>query len=166
MATYSSILAYRIPWTEEPGGLLSIGSHRVGHDWSNLACMQALEKEMATHSSVLAWGIPGMEQPGWLPSMGSHRVGHDWSDATVAVAAYRYGIIIILKNDWILQLNFGIMLLKPYHKGWGQGKDQLINVYQVLILKSAYILHFLFFSFVHSWKFRFFHIWLLWTIGV
>ena len=32
MATHSSILAYRIPWTEEPGGLLSIGSHRVGLD--------------------------------------------------------------------------------------------------------------------------------------
>ena len=32
MATHSRILAWRIPWTEEPGGLLSIGSHRVGHD--------------------------------------------------------------------------------------------------------------------------------------
>ena len=31
MATHSSILAWRIPWTEEPGGFLSIGSHRVGH---------------------------------------------------------------------------------------------------------------------------------------
>ena len=32
MATHSSILAWRIPWTEEPGGLKSIGSQRVGHD--------------------------------------------------------------------------------------------------------------------------------------
>ena len=32
VATHSSILAWRIPWTEEPGGLLSMGSHRVGHD--------------------------------------------------------------------------------------------------------------------------------------
>ena len=32
MATHSSILAWRIPWTEEPGGLPSIWSHRVGHD--------------------------------------------------------------------------------------------------------------------------------------
>ena len=46
MATHSNILAWRIPWTEEPGGLLSMGSHRVGHDWSNLTCMHALEKEM------------------------------------------------------------------------------------------------------------------------
>ena len=33
MATHSSILAWRIPWTEEPGGLRSMGSQRVGHDW-------------------------------------------------------------------------------------------------------------------------------------
>ena len=32
MATYSNILAWRIPWTEEPGGLQSVGSKRVGHD--------------------------------------------------------------------------------------------------------------------------------------
>jgi len=32
VATHSSILAWRIPWTEEPGGLQSMGSHRVGHD--------------------------------------------------------------------------------------------------------------------------------------
>ena len=42
MATPSSILAWRILWTEEPGGLLSMGSHRVRHDWSDLAaaCLQ------------------------------------------------------------------------------------------------------------------------------
>ena len=32
MATYSSIFAWRIPWAEEPGGLQSVGSQRVGHD--------------------------------------------------------------------------------------------------------------------------------------
>ena len=37
MAIHSSILAWRIPWTEEPGGLQSMGLQRVGHDWSNLA---------------------------------------------------------------------------------------------------------------------------------
>ena len=58
MATYSSILAWRIPWIEEPGGLLSTGSHRVGHDGSDLACMHALEKEMATTPAFL----PGESQ--------------------------------------------------------------------------------------------------------
>ena len=37
MATHSSILAWRIPWTEESGGLQSMGLQRVGHDWSDLA---------------------------------------------------------------------------------------------------------------------------------
>ena len=41
IATHSSILAWRIPWTEEPGRLQSMGSHRVRHDWSELALMQA-----------------------------------------------------------------------------------------------------------------------------
>ena len=36
MATHSSVLAWRIPGTGEPGGLPSVGSHRVGHDWSDL----------------------------------------------------------------------------------------------------------------------------------
>ena len=41
MATHSSVLAWRIPGTGEPGGLLSTGSHRVRHDWSNLAAAAA-----------------------------------------------------------------------------------------------------------------------------
>ena len=41
MATHSIVLAWRIPWTEEPGGLPSLGSHRVGHVWSNLAAAAA-----------------------------------------------------------------------------------------------------------------------------
>ena len=41
MATHSSILAWRIPGMGEPGGLLSMGLHRVGHDWSNLAAAAA-----------------------------------------------------------------------------------------------------------------------------
>ena len=39
MATHSSFLAWRIPGTGEPGGLPSVGSHRVGHDWSNSAAV-------------------------------------------------------------------------------------------------------------------------------
>ena len=41
MATHSSVLALRIPGTGEPGGLPSVGSHRVGHDWSYLAAAAA-----------------------------------------------------------------------------------------------------------------------------
>ena len=48
MATHSSVLAWRIPGTGEPGGLLSMGSHRVGHDRSNLAAAAA----------ALSYGVP------------------------------------------------------------------------------------------------------------
>ena len=41
MATHSSVLAWRIPGTEEPGGLRSVGSHRVRHDWGDLAAAGA-----------------------------------------------------------------------------------------------------------------------------
>ena len=88
MAPHSSTLAWDIPWTEEPGGLQSMGSWRVGHDWATdftfTFHFHALEKEMAIHSSVLAWRIPGTGEPDGLPSMGSHRVGHDWSDLAAA----------------------------------------------------------------------------------
>ena len=65
------------PMDGGPGGLQSMGSLGVGHDFTFTFHFHALEKEMATHSSVLAWRIPGMGEPGGLPSMGSHRVGHD-----------------------------------------------------------------------------------------
>ena len=42
MATHSSVLAWRIPGTGEPGGLPSMGSHRVGHDWSDLVLALAI----------------------------------------------------------------------------------------------------------------------------
>ena len=78
MAPHSSTLAWKIPWTEEPGKLQSMGSLGVGHDSAtSLSLFHALEKEMATHSIVLAWRIPGTGLPGGLPSMGSHRVGRD-----------------------------------------------------------------------------------------
>ena len=56
MATHSSILAWRIPGTEEPGGLPSMGSHRVGHDWSDLAAAAVwiLRKENG-QSHVFTW---------------------------------------------------------------------------------------------------------------
>ena len=43
MATHSSVLAWRIPGTGEPSGLPSMGSHRVGHDWSNAAAAAAVK---------------------------------------------------------------------------------------------------------------------------
>ena len=87
MAPHSSILAWKIPRTEEPGRLdgevwwaavhgVTKSRTRLG-DFTFTFPFHALEKEMATHSSVLAWRIPGTGEPGRLPSLGSHRVKHD-----------------------------------------------------------------------------------------
>ena len=54
MATHSSILAWRIPWMEEPGGLQSTGSQRVGHDW-------------ATSLSLSFFHLPGVSATLGLP---------------------------------------------------------------------------------------------------
>ena len=79
MAPHSSILAWKIPWMEEPGGLQSMGSQSRTRlsNFTFTFHSHALEKEMGTHSGVLAWRIPGTEEPGRLPSLESHRVGHD-----------------------------------------------------------------------------------------
>ena len=79
MATHSSTLAWKIPWTEEPRRLQSMGSlsrTRLSN-FTFTFHLHALEKEMATHSSILAWEIPWTEGPGRLQSMGSLGVGHD-----------------------------------------------------------------------------------------
>ena len=77
--SHSSTLTWKVPWTEEPGRLQSMGSLSQTrlNDFTFTFHLHALEKEMATHSSALAWRIPETGEPGGLPSMGSHRIGHD-----------------------------------------------------------------------------------------
>ena len=78
MAPHSGTLAWKLPWTEEPGRLQSMGSQsrmRLS-DFTFTFHFHALEKEMATHSSVLAWRTPGTGEPGGLLSLGWHKVEH------------------------------------------------------------------------------------------
>ena len=77
MASHSSTLAWKIPWTEEPAVHGVVKSRTQLSDFAFTFHFHALEKEMATHSSVLAWRIPGTAEPGGLLSIGSQRVGHD-----------------------------------------------------------------------------------------
>ena len=53
MATHSSVIAWRIPGMGEPGGLLSMGSHRVGHDWSDLAAAAAIGRKVMTNLDII-----------------------------------------------------------------------------------------------------------------
>ena len=63
MAPHSSTLVWEIPWTEEPGGLQSMGCEESDTTEGLHLHFCALEKEMAIHSSVLTWRIPGTEEP-------------------------------------------------------------------------------------------------------
>ena len=56
-ATHSSLLAWRIPGMGEPGGLLPMGSHRVGHDWSGLAAACALGPKSLSNGSSWAYSL-------------------------------------------------------------------------------------------------------------
>ena len=73
MATHCSILAWRIPGTEEPGGLPSMGSHRVGHNWSDLAAAAYFFLTGKFHGQK---SLVGYGPQGW-------RVGHDWTHTHV-----------------------------------------------------------------------------------
>ena len=79
MAPHSSTLAWKIPWTEQPGlqSMESLKSRTRLSDFTFTFHFYTLEKEMATHFSVLAWRVTGTGEPDGLPSMGSNGVGHD-----------------------------------------------------------------------------------------
>ena len=66
MATYSSVLAWRIPGTGEPGGLLSMGLHSVRHDWSDLAAAAAAGKSPYLSLLSLWWHSAIILDVSWL----------------------------------------------------------------------------------------------------
>ena len=67
-ATHSSILAWRIPWTEEPGRLQSVGSQRVGHDWATNIPLRRL----SGHTEVASGAIGNL--------LGVVTTGNTWRD--------------------------------------------------------------------------------------
>ena len=92
-----ALLPGKIPWTEEPGRLQSMGSRRVRHDWAtslSLFTFMHWRGKWQPTPVFLPGDIQGLAEPGGLPAMRSHRVGHDWSDLTAAAAA-TYSIPLI-----------------------------------------------------------------------
>ena len=86
MATHSSTLAWKIPLTEEPGRLQSMGSWRVGHNWATSLSLFTFTHWRRKWQPTLVF-LPG-ESQGWGSLVGCrmpyvHRVGHDWSDLVV-----------------------------------------------------------------------------------
>ena len=104
MAPHSSTLAWKIPWTEEPGGLQSMGSRIIGHDWAT----------SLSHFTFMHWRrnrqctpvfLPG-ESQGWGSLVGchlwGHTVRHDCSDLAATSAVRQLTSVTLL---WSLKLN-------------------------------------------------------------
>ena len=102
MATHSSILAWRIPGMEEPGGLPSTGSHRVGHDWSDLAAAAAaagkFEKFLNTviPLSLTVWDF---QFPGFRHGFYSSWYVLDMAHNTARLS--HYYIFLSIKNKFV-----------------------------------------------------------------
>ena len=102
MAPHSSTLAWKIPWTEKPGRLQSMGSLRVGHDWAtslSLFIFLHWRRKWQPTPVFFPGESQGPGEPDGLPSMGSHRVGHDWSD--LAAAAALYSVALLGEAQWL-----------------------------------------------------------------
>ena len=107
--SHSSPLAWRIPWTEGPGELLSMGSLRVRHDWvtslSIFTFMHWRRKWQPTPVS-LPGESQGQRSLAGLLSMGSHRVGHDRSDLAAAQLPLFLSLQIQHLIEWMLKQRF------------------------------------------------------------
>ena len=78
MAACSSTIAWKIPWTEEPGRLHAVhGVAKSKTDFTFNFHFHTLEKEMATHSNIFAWRIPWIEESVLLQLMGLQRIRQD-----------------------------------------------------------------------------------------
>ena len=91
MATHSSTLVWKIPWLEEPGGLQSMGSRRVGHDWvTSLSLFTIMHWRRKWQPTPVF--LPGESRDGrawWAAVCGLHRVGHDWCNLAAATTCAR-----------------------------------------------------------------------------
>ena len=106
MATHSSTFAWRMPGTEEPDRLQSIGLQRVGHNWRDLACASAVYIYMSTPISQFI--------PSRLPSL----VSIHWFSVNVSISALQIGSTILFSyishtcvNIWYLLLSFWLTSL-------------------------------------------------------
>ena len=117
MVPHSSTLAWKIPWTEEPGGLQSMGSRRVGHYWVtslSLFTLMHWRRKWQPTPVFLPGESQGQKSLVGCPSLGSCRVGHDWSDLAAAAAAENLLIsekaffrwVLVLKILWCIYIKY------------------------------------------------------------
>ena len=89
MTPHSSTLVWKIPWTEEPGGLQSMGSLRVGHDWATSLSLFSFMHWRRKWQPTPVF-LPG-ESQGWRSLVGCRLWGRTESDTTAAAAGFITG---------------------------------------------------------------------------
>ena len=120
MAAHSSTLAWKIPWMEEPGGLQSMGSRRVGHDW---ATSLSLFPFMHWRRK---WQPTPLFSPGESQGRGSlvgcrlwgRRVGHDWSDSAAAA-----GTVVNTLNISLLEILPTTLWRRCHYSQWHEKRS-------------------------------------------
>ena len=139
MAPHSSTLAGKIPWTEEPGRLQSMGSRRLRHDWEtslslSLSCIGEGNGNLLQCSCL---ENPRDGEPGGLLSMGSHTVGHDWSDlatTTLSNSYECYQVSLNLYFSWLISHSLAVTWLIKI-------SNHLNLIFEIAIISSVYVMH-------------------------
>ena len=115
MAPHSSTFAWKIPWMEEPGGLQSMGSRRVGHDWAtSLSIFTFMHWRRQWQPTPVF--LPGQSQ-GWGSLVGcrlwGRRVGHDWSDLAAAAEKFLLNptfVLCVLFSKCVISVSLSLSL--------------------------------------------------------
>ena len=128
MATHSSVLAWRIPGTEKPGGLQSMGSHRVGHDWSDLAAaastkslvtsvpiswLSGFQQKITRHAKRQEKNTLGRDKHQKLTQIWHSFEFSDWESKTITVSKLVGKGKSRFKNRWVISMWVHTHMLSP-----------------------------------------------------
>ena len=130
MATHSSVLAWRIPGMEEPGGLLSMGSHRVRHDWSDLAAAALIHAKTCRMGSLTCVLLK--------PPEASHLVAEDTLGESVSPWTLKPAFLVQIPWEGQSSVSLSPSFLRAcdkriYAKGSPWGFNEWIHKAQCLI---------------------------------
>ena len=137
MAPHSSTLAWKFPWMEEPGGLQSMGSRRVGHNWATSLSLFTFMQWRRKWQPTPVF-LPG-ESQGRKSLVGFHlwgrRVGHDWSNLAAAAAHASKIMLKILQARLQQYMNCELPDVQAGFRKGRETRNQVANI--CWIIKKA-----------------------------
>ena len=101
MATHSSILVWKIPGTEEPGGLPPMGSHRVGNEWCDLAAAAACPLSQWCHPTISPSVVPFSSRLQSFSASGSFQINQSFASGGQGIGVSASASVLPMKTqDW------------------------------------------------------------------